>query len=304
VEENMKKFFKWIGIVLASLLALIVIVFFVMALKGNARITQTFDVSAENVVIPTDAESIARGEHWVKAECIGCHKDDLSGDSAFFKSPFGTIESKNLTLGKGGAGSEFKDKDWIRAIRHGVNPEDHSLFIMPSPNFWYFSDEDLGDIIAYVKSIPPVDHETDEPNLNLLGKAMIGAGILGKGVLAAQDIQHNMRPDYPAAGITVEYGTYLVNVSGCHDCHGSKLSGGKSADPTAKAAPNLTPGGDLIKWQEADFIKTIRTGVPPKGKPLDPKQMPWQHYKNFSDGELKAIFMYLQSLPKQETIVP
>jgi mono/diheme cytochrome c family protein len=300
----MKKYFKWLGIVLASLLALIVILFFVMALKGNASITRTFDVSAENVVIPTDAASIARGEHWVKAECIGCHKADLSGDPSFFDAPFGHIESKNLTPGKGGAGSEFKDKDWVRAIRHGVNPEDHSLFIMPAPNFWYYSDKDLGDIIAYVKSIPPVDKETREPNLNLLGKAMIGAGILGKGVLAAQDIQHNIRPDFPPVGVTVEYGTYLVNVSGCHDCHGSKLAGGKSADPTSKAAPNLTPGGDLIKWQEVDFMKAIRTGVKPDGKKLDPKQMPWEHFKNFSDNEIKAIFIYLQSLPKLETIVP
>jgi mono/diheme cytochrome c family protein len=300
----MKKYFKWLGIVLASLLALIVILFFVMALKGNASITKTYDVSAENVAIPTDAASIARGEHWVKAECIGCHKADLSGDPSFFDAPFGHIESKNLTPGKGGAGSEFKDKDWVRAIRHGVNPENHSLFIMPAPNFWYYSDKDLGDIIAYVKSIPPVDKETREPNLNLLGKAMIGAGILGKGVLAAQDIQHNIRPDFPPVGVSVEYGTYLVNVSGCHDCHGSKLSGGKSADPTSKKAPNLTPGGDLIKWQEADFMKAIRTGVKPDGKKLDPKQMPWEHFKNFSDDEIKAIFIYLQSLPKLETIVP
>ena len=299
----MKKL-KWLGIVLASLLALILILFFVMALKGNASITKTYDVSAENVAIPTDAASIARGEHWVKAECIGCHKADLSGDTSFFEAPFGHIESKNLTPGKGGAGSEFKDKDWVRAIRHGVNPEDHSLFIMPAPNFWYYSDKDLGDIIAYVKSIPPVDKETREPNLNLLGKAMIGAGILGKGVLAAQDIQHNIRPDFPPVGVSVEYGTYLVNVSGCHDCHGSKLAGGKSADPTSKAAPNLTPGGDLIKWQEADFVKAIRTGVKPDGKKLDPKQMPWEHFKNFSDDEIKAIFIYLQSLPKLETIVP
>jgi len=300
----MKKFFKWLGIVLGSLLALIVIIFFVLALKGNASITQSFDVSAENVVIPTDAQSIGRGEHWVKAECIGCHKDDLSGDSDFFKAPFASIESKNLTSGTGGVGLEFKDQDWIRAIRHGVTPENHSLLIMPAPNFWYFSDKDLGDIIAYVKSLPPVDHETREPNLNLLGKAMLGAGMFGNGVVVAQVIQHNTRPDYPPAGVTVDYGTYLVNVSGCHDCHGPNLSGGKSADPSSMNAPNLTPGGELITWQEADFIKAIRTGVSPSGHQLDPVQMPWEHFKNFSDDELKAIFTYLQTLPKLETTVP
>jgi mono/diheme cytochrome c family protein len=299
----MNKFFKWLGIVLCGMLALIVIIFFVLALKGNSNITRTFDVSAENVVIPTDAESIARGEHWVKAECIGCHGDDLSG-GAFFEAPFGYIDAKNLTPGKGGAGTEFKDQDWVRAIRHGVNPENHSLLIMPAPNFWHFNDKDLGDIIAYVKSIPPVDKETREPQFNLLGKAMLGAGIFGKGVIVAQDIQHDTRPDFPPAGVTVEYGTYLVNVSGCHDCHGPTLSGGKSADPTSKNAPNLTPGGELLAWQEADFVKAIRTGVTLSGHQLDPKQMPWEHFKNFSDDELNAIFLYLQSLPKLDTTIP
>ncbi len=299
----MKKFFKWLGIVLGSLLALIVIIFFGLALKGNASIKQTFDVTAENVVIPTDAESIARGEHWVKAECIGCHGDDLSG-GVFFEAPFGYIDAKNLTSGTGGAGTEFKDQDWVRAIRHGVNPENTSLLIMPATNFWHFSDEDLGDIIAYVKSVPPVNKETREPYMNLLGKAMFGAGMFGKGVVVASEIQHDTRPDFPPAGVSVEYGDYLVNVSGCHDCHGSTLSGGKSADPTSKNAPNITPGGELVAWQEADFINAIRTGVAKSGHKLDPEQMPWEHYKNFSDDELKAMFMYLQSLPKLETTVP
>ncbi|MCJ7514248.1 MAG: cytochrome c [Anaerolineales bacterium] len=299
----MKKLLKWLGIVLGSLLALIVIVFFALAMKGNAIITHTFDVSAENVPIPTDVESVGRGEHWVKAECIGCHGDDLSG-GAFFEAPFGYVDAKNLTPGKGGAGTEFNDQDWVRAIRHGVNPEDHSLLIMPASNFWYYSDEDLGDILAYVKSLPPVDNETREPDINLLGKAMLGAGILGRGVVVAQEIQHDARPDFPPAGVTMEYGTYLVNVSGCRDCHGPDLSGGKSADPTSQNAPNLTPGGELIAWQEPDFIKAIRTGVAPSGHQLDPVQMPWEHFKNFSDDELRAIFTYLQTLQRLETTVP
>jgi mono/diheme cytochrome c family protein len=300
----MKKFFKWLGIILGGLLALIVILFFGMAIKGSADIARTYNVTAENVVIPGDAASIARGGHWVKAICAGCHKADLSGDTAFFDGPFAHIESKNLTSGLGGAGTEFADADWIRAIRHGVNPENHSLIIMPSYTFWYFSDQDLGDIIAYVKSVPAVDNETADPQVNLLGRAMFGAGIFGKGALSAQVIQHTIRPDYPAVGVTAAYGTYLVNVSGCHDCHGPNLAGGKSPDPSAKNAPNLTPGGKLANWQAEDFITTIHTGVPPDGKPLDPKQMPWKDFTNYSDDELNAIFLYLQSLPKMETVVP
>jgi mono/diheme cytochrome c family protein len=304
-RENMKKFFKWFGIVLGSLLGLIILVFLGLAFKGNAMINKTYAVQAEKISIPTDAASIARGEHWVKAECIGCHGDDLSGGS-FFEAPFGYIDAKNLTSGKGGAGSEFKDEDWIRALRHGINPENSSLLIMPAQNFRFYSDADLGDIIAYVKSVPPVDKENREPNLNLLGKAMLGKGLFGDGIVVAEYIVQNepASVSYPSAGVTSEYGEYLVNVSGCHDCHGPALSGGKSADPSAKNAPNLTPGGELIAWGEDDFIKALRTGVAKSGHQLDPVQMPWEHFKNFSDDELKAIFAYLQSLPKLETTVP
>jgi mono/diheme cytochrome c family protein len=302
-EKKMKKFFKWFGVSLGSLLGLVLVVFFIMVLKGGASLNRSFDLPAEQITIPTDAESIARGEHWVKAECVGCHGNDLSG-GPFLEFPFGYIDAKNLTPGKGGAGTEFKDPDWVRAIRHGVNPEGHSLLIMPATAFWHFSDEDLGAIIAYLKSLPVVDKETREPQFNLVGKAMMGAGILGKGVLIAQDIQHETRPVFPSALVSIDYGNYIVNVSGCHDCHGPTLSGGKSPDPTSKPSPNLTPGGELSVWKEADFIKAIRTGVTPTGHQLDPKQMPWEHYKNFSDDELKAIFLYLQFLPKLETTVP
>ncbi len=301
----MKKFFKWFGIVLGSLLGLIVFVFLGLAMKGNSMLKKTYDVQVETIPIPTDAEAIARGEHWVKAECIGCHGDNLSGGS-FFEAPFATINAKNLTSGKGGAGTEFADADWIRALRHGVSPESHSLLIMPSHTFRFFSDADMGDIIAYLKSAPPVDNETSEPSFNILGKAMLGAGLFGDAVVVAEKIINDevSDPSYPPAGVTPEYGQYLVNVSGCQDCHGVDLSGGKSADPSAINAPNLTSGGELIAWKEDDFIKAIRTGLTPTNRQLDPAQMPWEHFKYFSDDELKAIWAYLDSLPRLETTIP
>ena len=50
---------------------------------------------------------------------------------------------------------------------------------------------------------------------------------------------------------------------------------------------------------EEQFISTLRTGVTPSGHELN-ENMPWQGYRMFYDDELKAIFVYLQSLPKLE----
>lgn len=300
----MQKFFKWFGIVLGSLLGLIVLALVGLSLSGGARLNRTYDVQVENITIPTDAESVAAGEHWVQAICIGCHQPDLSG-GPFFEAPFGRIDAANLTPGKGGIGASFSDEDWVRSIRHGIRPDGTSVIIMPSHFFWNFSDKDLGEVIAYLKSLPPVDQETSEPSFNFLGKALLTTGMFGDHILPAKVISHDTRPErFPVAGETPEYGEYLVLVSGCQDCHGQDLSGGKSADPAAKLAPNLTPGGELAVWDEADFVKAIREGVAKSGHQLDPLQMPWEHYKYFSDEELGAMWVYLQSLPKLPTTLP
>ena len=300
----MRKFFKWFGIVLGSLLGLVFLAVVGLSLVGGARLNRTYDVQVETITIPTDTESIAAGEHWAQAICIGCHQPDLSG-GPFFEAPFGYFDAANLTPGKGGLGASYSDEDWTRSLRHGLRPDGTPAIIMPSHAFWYFSDEDLGELIAYIKSLPPVDQEIREPSFNILGKALIATGMFGEVFLPAEIIDHNARPgQFPTVGGTPAYGEYLVNVSSCKDCHGTELSGGKSADPAAKLAPNLTPGGELIAWDEADFLKAIREGVTPSGYKLDPEQMPWEHYKYFTDEELRAMWLYLQSLPKLETTVP
>jgi len=64
-------------------------------------------------------------------------------------------------------------------------------------------------------------------------------------------------------------------------------------------APNLTMGGEMHAWSEADFITTLRTGVTPGGKQLK-DVMPWKYFGQMTHDELKAVWLYLQSLPALE----
>ena len=299
----MKKFFKWLGIVLGTLLGLIIIVLLVLYFKANNALTQTYNIPNENITIPTDADAVARGKKWVTTLCSDCHTANYSGKT-LISAPFGTIDSANLTPGKGGVGAKFKDADWVRVLRHGVDEEGHPVVLMPAQEFWHFSDQDLGDIVAYLKTLPPVDHETHDWSFNFVGKVMIGANVFGPDLIPASIIQHDQRPSAPAAGPTAEYGAYLVSVSGCYACHGSKLSGGKSAKPGALGSPNLTPGGELAAWKVADFINTIRTGTTPGGHNLNPDEMPWKNYGTYSDDNLQAIFLFLQSQPALPSTTP
>jgi len=83
----------------------------------------------------------------------------------------------------------------------------------------------------------------------------------------------------------------------CVDCHGEDFAGGEQVG----AGLNLTRGGELANWTEGDFIETIRTGIAPDGKKVGLELMPTRVFGKFSDQELKAIFLYIQSLPAVET---
>jgi mono/diheme cytochrome c family protein len=230
--------------------------------------------------------------------CQGCHGADLSGVENFFAGgPLGTIDSANLTSGEGGIGGEFTTEDYVRAIRHGINREGKPIFMPAVVSTAHLSDEDLGSIIAYLKTIPPVDHVTHGNRFSPLAKILFAAGVLGN--MPVEDVSHEIHVTAPERGVSVEYGEYLVNTHDCRVCHGPDLNGGPFPDPTIKKiSPNLTPGGELAAWSEEDFINTIRTGTTPGGYQLNPDLMPWKDYSKFYDEELQATWLYLQSLPK------
>jgi mono/diheme cytochrome c family protein len=295
----MKKLFKWIGIVCGALVGLILVSGLILFLIGNARLEKTYTFPASNIVLPTDAASLEFGKHRVETLCQGCHGADLSGITSWFNvGPLGAIDSANLTAGEGGIGQEYTSvEDYVRAIRHGIDPQGKPLFMPAVASTSYLSDQDLGAIIAYLKTIPPVSHQMNGHHFTPVAKIMLAVGMLGK--LPVEAVSHATQVTAPARGVSVEYGEYLVNTNDCRVCHGPVLAGGPYPDPSiTRISPNLTTGGEVAFWSEAQFINTLRTGTTPGGHALDAELMPWKVYRQFEDDELKAIFMYLHSLPK------
>ncbi|MFQ5860486.1 MAG: c-type cytochrome, partial [Dehalococcoidia bacterium] len=157
----MKRVLKWTGIGLAGLLGIVVVAAVVLYFLGGSRLNRSHDIQVENIAIPTDETAIARGRHLAETVtvCQGCHGDNLGGDVLFEESGIASVYASNLTSGRGGIGATYSDADYVRAIRHGVNQEGRGLMIMHSDVFHNLSEEDLGAVIAYVKSVPPVDNE-------------------------------------------------------------------------------------------------------------------------------------------------
>lgn len=296
----MKKVLKWIGIVLGGLVFLIVLAVAGLYVSFTMRLDKTYSIQPAALAIPQDPAAIERGKRWASIYCAGCHGDNLAG-TVFLSDPsIGRIPAPNLTAGKGGVAPEYTDTDWVHVLRHGVEPSGKPVLIMPSGDFHYLSDGDLADIIAYVKSVPKVDNDLGDYNLAPMAYVLMSLGAFGD-VIPAETIDHTgARPTVPAPGATAAYGDYLVKSLGCRTCHGKELAGGKDPNPQAPPAPNLTPGGDSKNWSDADFVKAMRTGILPSGKSLT-EFMPWKDLVNMSDDELKAVWLYLKSLPALPT---
>lgn len=289
---------KWIGIILGGLVGLLVLALGVLYLIGTAKVNKTYDIPVETISIPTDAAAIQRGEHLATITlCKQCHTENLSGQLYFVVPGLLSIPTPNLTSGAGGVGSFYTNEDWVRAIRHGVSREGRALFIMSSQSFYYLSDEDLGALIAYLKNLPPVDNELPDRRIELQGRLMLAAGMFPP--LAVDQIDHTSpRPVAPEPGVTVAYGQYLSHT--CTECHGANLNGAPFGPPGEEIpTPNLTPGGGLASWSEEDFFRTMRTGENPNGYQLN-VEMPWLYFGRMSDEELRAMWLYLQSLPALE----
>lgn len=292
----MRKAFRWIGVSIGGLLGLLLLAGAGLYFVGRREFAERVKMPASPPHMTSDAATVARGRHLSEAVagCAGCHGKDLGGQ--MFPTPafLVTMGAPNLTSGEGGIGAKYQDEDWARALRHGVGVDGRKLIIMPSNYLTHLSDADLTAVVAYARSVPPVDRLIPARKAGPLGAILLAMGHFD---FAASLIDHRNvgSPDIPAAE-TPEYGQYLVSIASCRECHGEALAGGKGGFGPPQA-PNLTPAGDLGAWSRDDLVRAIRTGVTPSRLVLDGEQMPWPDYAHMSDTELGAIWAYLHSLP-------
>jgi cytochrome c553 len=272
----MRKIIKWTAIMLGVLIGLVMITGVILYAVGKKKLRRAYaGIHVESVGIPSDPEAIARGRHvsiiWA---CTKCHGDNLGG-RVFTKDPvgetiptFGRIPAANLTSGKGGIGRSFTDMDWIRAIRHGVRPANKPEIFM---KVTAISEQDLGDLIAYLKQLPPVD--SDSTSLKY-GPVIPITSALGIFAPVAGEIDHNATQSAnPVPQASAEYGRYLSSI--CAECHSGSI---------AKPMKN---------WSRQDFIRTFQTGLLPNGKRFGPT-MSSKTFTEWNEMELSALWLYFQ----------
>lgn len=298
----MKTLLKWLGIGLTVIVCLIVLGAAWAYASSNRTINKRYTPGVSWIAVPRDSETVAWGRHLVMAvtKCVDCHGEDLAGTMFIDDAAFARLAAPNLTTGRGGLGSVYTDEDLVRVIRHGVKRDGRAAMIMPSEAYTHLSDDDLAAIIAYVRSVPPVDKEWPAPVYGPVARGLMAAGKLP--VFAAATLDHERRDvlPRPMPDATPEYGRYLAVIGGCQVCHNPAMSGGhgEGGPPGGLPASNLTPTG-LSSYTEADFFRVLREGKGPGGRVIS-EQMPWKSSGRMTDAEIHAVWLFLKTLPPKE----
>lgn len=290
------KLFAW-G--LGGLVVLVALAYGGLVLVSNRMLaaTVTLPATVQDIQIPDgNPEAIARGRYLVEhlAGCTDCHGPDFGGRVIVNDFLSGEWWAPNLTAGNGSVTRGFRSADWVRAIRHGVAPDGHRLFLMPSNEFVNFSDGDVGSIIAYVRSLPPVDRPSRGIRLGPVDRLMVATGRI---TFAFDRIDHTRDRTAATPGPTAAWGKVLATT--CSGCHGEGFSGGTivNGNPVWPPARNLTPDATGTKgWTFDQFSDAFRHGKLPNGTMLS-TVMPWQAFSAISDTDAQALYAFFQSLP-------
>lgn len=297
----MKKWQKITGVGLGSIVLALVLGVVAVYAASEVRFRRAYEIAVSPLRAGNDPATLERGRHLATAvsKCVECHDADLGGKVFFDAGPLGTVIASNLTAGRGGVLQRYSDGQLERAIRHGVNEEGRALAIMPSADFAAMSDADVQAVIAYLRTVPPVDRELPKTTVRTLGRALYVFGKLP--LFPVEMMDHSKRPVTVPAGVTKEYGEYLATIGGCKGCHGPDVAGTTEGHgPGEPGAANLTPAGYFGSWTEAQFFSAMRTGIRPDGKAIR-APMPWALTGQMTDDELRAVFMYLKTVPARQT---
>lgn len=254
---------------------------------------------------PEEADRLAlerareRGRHLVGARygCVDCHGQDFGGGTMAEAGPVGSFYGPNLTAGNGGRTAAFTATDWDAVVRHGVMP-DGSRSIMPSVDFHRMSDQELADVIVFIRSLPAVDRTMPPSTLGPLGKILVATGRLSfsADVITELGIAHPTDP--PPTGVTREFGAHVA--APCMGCHGMDMAGGPvpGGPPDWPLAANLTPHADgLDGWSYEDFLLAVTEGRRPDGTEIQvPMTTIMPLFDNMTETELEAMWLHLRSL--------
>ena len=263
------------------------------------------------------AAAVERGRYLAAAgNCVSCHTSEegqpFAGGLAF-ATPFGTLYSTNITPDEETGIGKWSKEDFVRAVRQGVRPDGAHLYpAFPYTAYTKLSDDDVGALFAYFKTLPAVDSANTENQLKFPFNQRWTLGIWK----AMYFDEARFTPD-KSKSAPLNRGAYLVEALGhCSSCHsprnfmgaersGLAMTGGEYTDKVATgelrtwSAPNLTSAPNGLKsWPLEDlsaYLHTGRNGFTETFGPMNEVIM--NSTRHLSEADTRAIATYIKSLP-------
>jgi cytochrome c553 len=252
-------------------------------LFSEHEIRRQYAVPFAAIAVPHDVGSIEKGKRLATVYgCFNsCHGKQMEGSELYDEPGIAKINAPNLTR----VVREYTDAQLERLIRHGVKRDGTTTWIMPSPMFSRLSDEDLGQIIAFVRSSPVLDGPMREVTVRPLGRLGIVTGqfkpLAGEIAPAVTRVAVTDRSD------PLVLGKYLVQTA-CTECHGADLKGSELVH-----APGLAVSA---AYSDEDFKRLLRTGIAIGGREVGMMtEVGRTRFPSLTDEEVNAVREYLKN---------
>lgn len=282
---------QWIGFGAAAVAGLILLFLGWVYAASEAHYRSFEPPPPFAAAIPTDAASIAWGEHLaVTRGCRGCHGADLEGEIMF-----GAVATPNLAaLARSETPATLE-----AAIRHGIGRDGRALYSMPSYNFVRMSDADVAALIAYLQQAP-VSDAAPQGALAPWHERLINEWMVRYAIATGEDgampkwlDQVPQLTQQSNANASIARGEYLAMTS-CNECHGFDLRGNA---PWPGSAPDLIAVG---AYSEADFTRLMREGIPLSGADLEMMgPVARGRFVHWTDQEVADLYAYLSDMSQR-----
>ena len=260
--------------------------------------------------LPPHTPNLANGRSmFLIGGCASCHalpkRDDATrlGGGVALTSPFGTFYVPNISPDPNNGIGRWTEAQFLTAMVKGTSPAGEHLYpALPYTSYQRMRLDDLRDLFAYLKTLPPIagkvrDHALPFPfNIRRVIGLWKWLYLDGKPFIAE-----------PTRSAEWNRGAYLVNGPGhCAECHSPRNVLGAIVESRRFAGgPSPTGQGDvpdirqdkLHDWKIEDFVEVLTTGMTADADKVGGAMVEVvRNASQASAADRRAMAVYLKSL--------
>jgi mono/diheme cytochrome c family protein len=247
--------------------------------------------------------------------CASCHARAKSQGAAQLelvggvklKTPFGTFVAPNISQDPNDGIGGWSSADFANAMLKGVTPGGSHLYpAFPYPSYARLKPSDVGDLYAYLKTLPAVAGKAPGHELSFPFNIRRGLGLWKLLYLSSEPVVA-----FPqGTEDKILQGRYLVEGPGhCGECHTPRdFAGGAKRDQWLAGAvaaegqgnvPNITGGeGGIGTWTESDIAYFLESGFTPDFDSVGGSMTEVQrNMARLTPQDREAIAAYLKAIP-------